>query len=126
MKYENTHESIAAQEDKPFTNAQSNYLASLYSELLESYITPKSEMASQNEHMKYYFKFGDGTEGTLAKHFFETFGVNQKLTKNSVSLLISNAKYNKKFDKKLAKAWIVSNNKFLKAYRAEQAQLSNF
>ena len=48
-KYENTHESIAAQEDKPFTNAQSNYLASLYSELLESYITPKSEMASQND-----------------------------------------------------------------------------
>ena len=120
MKYENTHESIAAQEDKPFTNAQSNYLASLYSELLESYITPKSEMASQNDHMKYHFRYGDGTKGSLSKLFFETFGVAQKLTKNSVSKLISNA-INKKFDKKLAKAWVVSNNKFLKAYRADKA-----
>ena len=48
MKYENTHESIAAQEDKPFTNAQSNYLASLY-KAFGIYITPKSEMASQND-----------------------------------------------------------------------------
>jgi len=121
MEYKTTHESIASQEDKPFTPEQANYLAYLYKAVLNEAITPKSETASQNNHMKFDKKFSDRCKGTLAKHFYETFGVAQKLTKNSTSVLISDALNKQKFDKKFAKAWITSNNKFLKEYRAAKA-----
>jgi hypothetical protein len=121
MEYKTTHESIASQEDKPFTPEQANYLAILYKDILNEAITPKSETSAQNEYMRFKLKFSDRCVGTLARHFYESFGVAQKLTKNTTSKLISDAKYNQKFDKKFAKAWITSNNKFLKEYRAAKA-----
>ena len=117
MKYKNTHESIKAQKDKPCSGAQASYLADLYRELLESAITPKSLTAKHSSEWFRYNKFmGDNCKGTLANHFFETYSVEKKLTKNKVSELIHNAKENNKFDKTLAKSWIASNNKFLKEY----------
>ena len=121
MEYKNTHESIASQEDRPFTPEQVNYLTYLYKAVLNEAITPKSETATQDEYMRFKMKMSDRCVGTLARHFYETFGVAQKLTKNTTSKLISDAKYKQKFDKKLAKAWITSNNKFLKEYRAAKA-----
>ena len=118
MEKKNIHQSIASTKDGSVTEAQVNYLLSLYRELLITAIDgskrPEDKKLKNFNNYMLFEKKHYGVKGILGLHLWSTFiPENAGYTKHSVSSMIDSAR-NDKFDKKFISALLKSANSYKK------------
>ena len=118
MEKKNIHQSIASTKDGSVTEAQVNYLLSLYRELLITAIDgskrPEYKKLKNFNNYMLFEKKHYGVKGILGLHLWSTFiPENAGYTKHSVSSMIDSA-LNDKFDKKFLSAFLKSANSYKK------------